>query len=155
MTWRWPLPKTASRCNVKAKAVVGNSKTYSKFSALGLTASAKEFEQRFGTPRPAWRPFDYSRRRSMFAVDAVDITPFLAMYGFATKDDISDAIDEASTNRAKQFADAHQTSYMTWPVRPLFTTSTDLTPPNTSLVHQTKRTLPNARLVPTASLGCP
>lgn len=86
--------------------VVGNSKSYTKFSALGLTTSAKDLEQRFGTPHPGWQPFDYSNRRKFFAVDAVDITRFLAMYGLATKDDISDAIDNAQKKRKASRPDA-------------------------------------------------
>lgn len=86
--------------------VVGNSTSYSKLSALAITPSAKDFEQRFGSLQPLWRPFNYAHRRSMFAVDAVDITRFLAMYGLATKDDISDAIDTAKQERLANRPDA-------------------------------------------------
>lgn len=120
--------------------VVGNSKSYSKFSALGLATSAKEFEQRFATTRPAWRPFDSSSRRSMFAVDAVDITRFLAMYGLATQEDISDAIDTAKQKRRANRPDARilgvQPGDFLGPV-----SATSLTPPRKPRPTAPARTL--------------
>lgn len=90
--------------------VVGNSTSYAKFSALGLTTSAKSLEQRFGTPHTAWRPFDYVSSRSVFAVDAVDIVRFMAMYGLASKDDVSRTIDDATHQRQLRAAEAARTA---------------------------------------------
>ncbi len=86
--------------------VVGNATSYAKFSALGLTSSAKGFEKRFGVPYAPPVERATRTRGSIFMVDAVDITRFLAMYGLATKDDVSRSIDDAKHQRQLRAAEA-------------------------------------------------
>ncbi len=78
--------------------VAGNATSYTKFSALQLSKTAKGFEQRFGTPYlPRSRPT--VTRRPWFAVDGVDITKFFASIGLADKADVRAAIDTAKHQR--------------------------------------------------------
>jgi len=86
--------------------VVGNATSYTKFSALGLTSSAKGFEKRFGAPYAPPVERATRTRGSIFMVDAVDITRFLSMYGLATKDDVSRSIDDAKHQRQLRAAEA-------------------------------------------------
>ncbi len=88
--------------------VVGNARSYSKFSSLGLAASAKDFEARFGGPYvpAATRPTRPPTRRPLFTVDAVDIVRFLAIYGLADASDVRQAIDDVTATRNTQLAAA-------------------------------------------------
>lgn len=75
--------------------VVCTPDAYSRFSALGLTTSAKELEKR--SERPSLQSQQESPRqtRPLFSVDAVDIAKVLAACGLATQDQVHAAIDDA------------------------------------------------------------
>lgn len=74
--------------------VVGNAAGYAKLSDLHLTASAKALLlQR--------QPFHRPQRRSIFAVDAVDIVRTLMTFGIASQEDLSRALQQKAQSRAE------------------------------------------------------
>lgn len=76
--------------------VVGDSRSYAKFSSLGLTTWAQA------------RGFDFSTRRSkvfrkpVLCVDAVDIVRAFVTLGLATQDDVRSAVEDARMERLAQ-----------------------------------------------------
>lgn len=86
--------------------VIGNAGSYTKFSALGLTTSAKEFEKRFGPPRTPLHSKPARKRRPVFSVDAIDIAKAFVVWGLASKDAVRRAVDDVKRERANCLAAA-------------------------------------------------
>lgn len=79
--------------------VAGTTASYTKFSALGISSTAKDFESRFGITFADRHTRKGNSARRVFSVDAVDITKFFAMFGLATKADVRQAIDDVTKAR--------------------------------------------------------
>lgn len=109
--------------------VVGTPAAYSKFSALGLTTSAKDFEKRFGSSFQRSQEEPSRPTRPVFSVDAVDIAKALAIWGLATKDDVHAAIDAAANERAQRLAQATLATQMLQQLNKLFRSKSSLTSP--------------------------
>ena len=118
----------------KAGLVVGDTASYTKFSALGLSISAKGLEKRFGRKFKPQRP---SRRappkakarawaasRNVFNVDAVDIARAVG-----TKAQLRHAAQEAVGARKARLARASLSKQLEAELREVLKASTSLTPP--------------------------
>lgn len=76
--------------------VVGDEESYAKFSALGLTVSAKDCERRFGETFVIYRNRVPQPIRT---VTGIDVVKGLAAMGLADKDDLVDAIKDVTRKR--------------------------------------------------------
>lgn len=116
----------------KAGLVVGDGSAYSKLSALGLTASAKSLERRFGRK---FKPQGSPRRnppivkvhawRKMFTVDAVDIARAVG-----TREQLRHAIQDAVGARKARLSKAPLTKQLEAELQEALKATTSLTPPN-------------------------
>lgn len=111
--------------------VAGTNTGYVKFSALGLTVSAKGLERRFGTSYaadkttrrpPVRKP---SQHRPWWAVDAVDI-----VRSIGHKDEVRDALHDARTARLARRARLSLIKQLMAELAEDLRASTFMTPPN-------------------------
>lgn len=88
--------------------IVGDENSYAKLSALGLKISAKGLTRRFSAQpsqqerrpaRPSVKPRATTRRRSVFALDAVDIARAIG-----DRDDVRSAVQDAIAERKARLA---------------------------------------------------
>ncbi len=128
--------------------VAGNPTSYTKLSALGLTRTAKDFEKRFGGSFADHQARQPEAPRLWFAVDAVDIVRFLAMYGIAGKADVRHAIDERNLARDARLATAPLAVRMMRELKTLMS-ATSLTPKP----HRSRRRKPAQRSPPKIRAG--
>jgi hypothetical protein len=76
--------------------IVGDERSYTKFSSLGLTVSAKDCERRFGEAFATYR----SRAPQLIrTVDAIDVVKGLAAMGLADKKDLVSTIKDTTRRR--------------------------------------------------------
>jgi Relaxase/Mobilisation nuclease domain len=114
--------------------VGGTPASYVKFSALGLTSTAQEFEKRFGGSLVVHQARKVEQKRSWFAVDAVDIARFLANFGLADTADVRRAIEESLAARDAELARASLTVRLRREMRRLMS-STGLASPGRGRVR--------------------
>ena len=79
--------------------VVGNGAAYAKLSSLKLTSTAKPFERPHGRDVIDWHRMA-DGPRPVLTVDAIDILKALAVWGLADRDDIREAVEAATAERA-------------------------------------------------------
>lgn len=118
----------------KAGLVVGDAASYTKFSALGLSISAKGLEKRFGrkfksqrTSRrvpPKAKTRTWAASRNVLTVDAVDIARAVG-----TKAQLRHAVQEAVGARKARLAKASLSKQLEAELREVLNASTSLTPP--------------------------
>jgi hypothetical protein len=108
--------------------VVGTSASYSKLSALGLTATAHEFEKCYGRPCKSQPRHDEHPARFIFSVDAVDIVRAFVAWGLADAEDVARAIESVTMERDAKLADAPLSVRMVREFRKSLAASTSLSP---------------------------